>query len=43
MQKKKLGGGGSRSVGKVGQDGDERRIEVILEMHKKCPGGSGWM
>ena len=41
MQKKKVWGGGG--VRKVGQDGEERRIEVILEMHKKCPWGSGWM
>ena len=27
------------SVGKVGQNGGERRIEVILEMHKKMSGG----
>ena len=32
MQKKRWG---VRSVVKVGQDGGERRIEVILEMHKK--------
>ena len=41
MPKKKVGGGPGSEWG--GQDGCERRMEVIVKMQKKKRRGSGWV